>query len=242
MPIFPPPRKWTTTLLQKYPVFSPWDYNREEELPTTLTWTKVNTPDACEVFRWDHYQKCDIVTILTTRGLEDGLIVRAFDDDEQGIQCVIAWIYTKQGARNRSIYSLPLDTKYFFSNHFQLINSECFVRRASLEVRNALLNDQNYGQGIDFSSRTLVKFRDADNCIVEARRSMAHPFASIPRELQDMVFGYIINSEDDEHDTVKAEQTGPKSRPSWGLRSVSKEFLFLYDQACIRQRQYLRIH
>lgn len=209
-------KKVLQNLLKEHPSFSPWDYNLEEELPTTLTWTKVKAPNAREVFRWDEYQKCDIVLIQTTGGLEYGLIVRAFDDDEQGIQCVIAWIYTSQSARKLSFYSWPPRTKYLFSNHFQLMNSKCFVRHARLEVQNALFG-VNYNRGLNFSSRELVEFKNTGNCIVEAQRSMALPFASLPVELQDMVFGYIMNIEDGKDGTVKAERTGLNLWPSWGI-------------------------
>jgi hypothetical protein len=68
---------------------------------------------------------------------------------------------------------------------------------------------------------------------------MARPFASIPQELQDMVFGYIINSGEGKDGTAKAEQAGPNSWPSWGVRNASKEFRTRYDLAYQRQADCL---
>jgi hypothetical protein len=220
--------------LKKHPNFSPWDYNCEEELPTSLSWMKVNVPNASDVFRWGEYQKCDIVLIETEGGREYGMIVRAFDDDKQGIQCVIAWVYTRQNAINRSFYSWPPGTKYLFSNHFQLIDSKCFVRPAYPKVRDALL--VNYDRGIDFSSNKLVSFKERGNCIVKARTSMElSPFMNIPGELQDMVFEYLMDSEESEDGTVKSERTGPNSSPCWGLRHACKFLRHGYDAAYRRR-------
>jgi hypothetical protein len=60
---------------------------------------------------------------------------------------------------------------------------------------------------------------------------MVLPFANLLNKLQDMVFSYMMNSEDSKDSTVKAERTGPNSRPFWGVPYASKEFQRRYGQA-----------
>jgi hypothetical protein len=231
-------KKSSTVSRKKEPEHSPWDYNCKEELPTTYKWRKVDVPNAREVFRWNDYQKCDIVEIEVMGPSQYGLIVRAFDDDEEGIQCVIAWIYARKDAEKLSFYGWPCGIKYLFSNHFQLIDSKCFIGRAPSIVRKALFAKNNYYQGIDFSSRKVINFENTGNCIVEARRSVTLS-VGMPFELWYMVFRHISNSEDSKEDTVEVERTGPNSRSSWGLRYADPVLRLLYDQEYERQANRL---
>jgi hypothetical protein len=227
-------REIITSALKNQPKFLRWEYGCEKELPADLSWMKVNAPNTSKIFRWDKYQICDIVMIDVEGFFEYGMIVDAFDDDEQVIQCVIAWIYTRQRAKSLSFHAWPRGARYLLSNHFQLIDSKCFVRRAPLEVRKAL-HGNHYREGIDFVSNKVVRFEETGNCIVRARTAMELlPFNYLPTELKDMVFRYLMDSEDSKDGIVKAEQTGPNSWQCWGYRNASKGFQIEYDGACQR--------
>lgn len=207
-----PPRRSIKRALKEYSSFKSWDFNSDEKLPKDLHWMKVKAPNGGEVFRWDGYQKCDIVLVrLEDRPPEYGMIVHAYDRDGKGPECVISWIYDRPRARKEFFYDWPEDVKYLLSNHFQLINSESLIRQAEWIVRDEL-HKNNYNWGINFGSNKLDTFDESDNCIIKARKSMElSGCQELPAELRIMVFEDWKRSEESKDDHIKAKQTGPNS-------------------------------
>ena len=207
-----PLRRPIDRALKEYHEFEPWDFNCDEELPKDLHWMKVKAPNSGEVFRWDGYQKCDIVLIhLEDQPPQYGMIVHAYDRAGKGPECVISWIYDRPRAREEFFHDWPKGVKYLLSNHFQLINSESFIQQASWDFRDALLGN-NYNWGINFGSNKLDTFDESDNCIIKARKSMELSGCErLPAELRIMVFEDWKRSEESKDDHIKAKQTGPNS-------------------------------
>jgi hypothetical protein len=188
----------------------------------------------------------EVVGIEMGYAVNYGVIVAMFDAGEKMLS-VVAWVYEKKDARRKGLHKWPRDAKYLISNHFQLIDHDCFIDPA-LRCRRAL-SSISYEQGINLNTKRVERFEDYDNDIIAAQTChRPFPFFDLPAELQLMVFEHI---DPPEHglramvDRMMAcrndnEQVTLNSSSFWGVRNSSTGLRRLTDEWLLKNKPLLR--
>jgi hypothetical protein len=221
----------------------PWTYTSQHLPPSSLcAWRKAIIPEDAVKFqckRWGVYQVGDVVGINMGGTIELGVIVAMFHTGKQSLS-IVAWVYAESHAQ-RLYCQWPRRFEYLISNHFQLIDHDCFIDPA-LRSHHALLSI-NYEQGINLYTRQLDRFEDSDNDIVAARASQRPlRFLEFPVKLQMMVFGHIAASEREQHATVDCRvefrdgQTELDSPLFHGLRNACRQLRELTDDWIVNNK------
>lgn len=228
----------------------PWTYTAKHLPPySPAAWMKVDVPDNVAVpncKRWKSYQVGEVVGIEMGYAVNFGVIVAMFNAGEKMLS-VVAWVYEKKDAKRKRLHNWPPGTTYLISNHFQLIDHDCFIDPAR-RYRHALWSI-SYEQGINLHTKRVERFKDCNNDIIAAR-TFQRPFTflELPAELQSMVFEHINPPEHGLRAMVDRmlachndnEQVTLNSSSFWGVRNSCTELRRLTDAWLLKNKPLLR--
>jgi hypothetical protein len=237
----------TIALLQCDPF--PWTYTSEHLPPSSpAAWTKVAAPDnkvIPDCIRWNGYQVGEVVGIEIDYAVHFGVIVAMFNAGGKMLS-VVAWVYEKKDAKRNGLHKWPRDATYLISNHFQLIDHDCFIDPA-LRNRRVLFG-MNYEQGINLHTKRVERFKNCDNDVVAARAfQRPFPFLDLPLELQSMVFQHVDPSEYGLRAMVDRmlacynddKQVTLNSPSFWGVRNSCRDLRQLTDKWLLKNKPLL---
>jgi hypothetical protein len=227
----------------------PWTYTSEHLPPSSpAAWTKVAAPDnkvIPDCIRWNGYQVGEVVGIEIDYAVHFGVIVAIFNAGGKMLS-VVAWVYEKKDAKRNGLHKWPRDATYLISNHFQLIDHDCFIDPARRYRR--VLFGINYEQGINLHTKRVERFKNCDNDVVAAR-AFQHPFPflELPVELQSMVFGHIDSSEHGLRAMVDRmlacynddKQVTLNSLSFWGVRNSCRDLRRRVDEWLFKNKPIL---